>query len=37
MSEDRSAQSEYEAEFERWREHYLATPERDAEFETLSG
>ncbi|MFL5797015.1 MAG: methylmalonyl-CoA mutase [Actinomycetota bacterium] len=27
----------FERELERWREHYLATPERDADFETLSG
>jgi methylmalonyl-CoA mutase N-terminal domain/subunit len=26
-----------EAEFERWQEHYRKTPERDADFETLSG
>jgi methylmalonyl-CoA mutase N-terminal domain/subunit len=25
------------AEFERWQEHYRKTPERDADFETLSG
>jgi len=27
----------FERELERWREHYLAKPERDADFETLSG
>jgi methylmalonyl-CoA mutase cobalamin-binding domain/chain len=27
----------FERELERWREHYLATPERDADFQTLSG
>jgi len=28
---------EYEDELERWREHYHAKPERDADFQTLSG
>jgi len=28
---------EFEQELERWRDHYRKTPERDAEFETLSG
>ena len=37
MPEDRSAQSGFEDELERWREHYHATPERDADFHTLSG
>jgi methylmalonyl-CoA mutase N-terminal domain/subunit len=29
--------AEFESELERWREHYHATPERDADFQTLSG
>jgi len=37
MPEDRSAQSDFDTELERWRERYHATPERDAEFQTLSG
>jgi methylmalonyl-CoA mutase N-terminal domain/subunit len=28
---------QFERELERWREHYHATPERDADFQTLSG
>src|SRR5437667_7445945 len=28
---------EFDEELERWRDHYRKTPERDAEFETLSG
>jgi methylmalonyl-CoA mutase N-terminal domain/subunit len=37
MPEDRSAQSDFESELERWREHYHATDERDVDFQTLSG
>src|SRR5207247_559262 len=31
------AMTEPDREFERWRDEYLRTPERDADFETLSG